>query len=87
MNYSKMKIDDLKKIAGEKGLRDIEHLKKAELIELLTNVDLMMQKAAEKPAERAEKKSAEKTAESKKSAEKPVKTEKTEKKPTEKPVN
>ena len=86
MNYSKMKIDDLKKIAGEKGLRDIEHLKKAELIELLTNVDLMMQKAAEKPAEKAEKKSAEKTAESKKSAEKPVKTEKTEKKPTEKPV-
>ncbi len=86
MNYSKMKIDDLKKIAGEKGLRDIEHLKKAELIELLTNVDLMMQKAAEKPAERAEKKSAEKTAESKKSAEKPVKTEKTEKKSTEKPV-
>ncbi len=86
MNYSKMKIDDLKKIAGEKGLRDIEHLKKAELIELLTNVDLMMQKAAEKPAEKAEKKSAEKTAESKKSAEKPVKTEKTEKKPAEKPV-
>jgi transcription termination factor Rho len=78
MNYSKMKIDDLKKIAGEKGLRDIEHLKKAELIELLTNVDLMMQKAAEKPAERAEKKSAEKTAESKKSAEKPVKAEKEE---------
>ncbi|MCR4610104.1 MAG: transcription termination factor Rho [Eubacterium sp.] len=53
MSYSKMKIDDLRKVAGEKGLRDIEHLKKSELIELLMNVDLMMSKAAEKKDETA----------------------------------
>ena len=53
MSYSKMKIDDLRKVAGEKGLRDIENLKKSELIELLMNVDLMMSKAAEKKDETA----------------------------------
>ena len=53
MSYSKMKIDELRKLAGEKGLRDIDTLKKSELIELLANVDLMMSRAAEKKDEPA----------------------------------
>ena len=80
MNYSKMKIDELKKIAGEKGLRDIEKLKKAELIELLTNVDLMMQKAAEKPAAEEKKSVEKKAAAEKKTTEKKTIEKKTEKK-------
>ena len=54
MNYSKMKIGELRELAGEKGLRNIDDLKKSELIELLANVDLMMSKSAEKTEKPAE---------------------------------
>ena len=41
MNYNKLKISELREIAEEKGLRGMAGLKKAELVELLTNVDRM----------------------------------------------
>ena len=50
MNYGSMKIAELRDIAAEKGIRNTEGMKKKELVELLENVDLMMNKKAE-PAE------------------------------------
>ncbi len=42
MDYSKLKIAELRVIAKEKGLRNITGTKKKELVELLTNVDKML---------------------------------------------
>ncbi len=42
MDYTKLKITELKEIAKEKGLRNVSQLKKSELAELLTNVDLKL---------------------------------------------
>lgn len=39
MDYTKMKVAELRETAEKKGLRDISGLKKAELVELLTNID------------------------------------------------
>ncbi len=44
MDYSKLKIAELRVIAKEKGLRNIAVAKKKELVELLTNVDKMLNK-------------------------------------------
>ncbi len=41
MNYNKMLLSELKKIAEERGIRNISSIKKAELVELLTNIDMM----------------------------------------------
>lgn len=35
INYSKLKVDELKEIAEEKGIEGYEYMKKAELIEKL----------------------------------------------------
>ena len=43
MNYSKMRIAELKAIAEEKGLRNVDGMKKAELASLLENVDKCME--------------------------------------------
>ena len=42
MDYSKLKIAELRVIAKEKGLRNIAGTKKKELVELLSNVDKML---------------------------------------------
>ncbi len=41
MDYKKLKIAELRQLAEEKGLRGMSGLKKAELVELLENVDKM----------------------------------------------
>lgn len=41
MDYSKMKVAELKNLAEEKGLRGVSGLKKNELVELLDNIDKM----------------------------------------------
>ena len=51
MDYSKLKLDELRTIAKEKGLRNISNLKKGELVDLLTNVEQMINR----PVARKEK--------------------------------
>ena len=51
MNYSSMKIAELRDIAAGKGIRNTEGMKKKELVDLLLNVDLMMSKKAESAKE------------------------------------
>ena len=60
MDYNKMSLAELRELAKEKGIRGITTLKKGELVELLTNVEMMFAKrnqaqeetASEKPAEK-----------------------------------
>lgn len=47
MDYSKLKVAELKKIAEEKGIRNLKGAKKSELVELLTNIEMMQQGKAE----------------------------------------
>ena len=59
MDYSKLKLEELKTIAKEKGLRNISGLKKGELAELLANVEQMINRPVVKntaKSETAEKK-------------------------------
>lgn len=41
MNYSKLKVSELREIAESRGLRNLKGVKKDELVELLTNIDKM----------------------------------------------
>ena len=59
MDYSKMKVSELKELAEERGLRNLKGVKKAELVELLTNIEKMQsgnkaEKAGKQTAEAAE---------------------------------
>ncbi len=49
MDYGKMKLTELREIAKEKGLRNISAMKKGELAEFLTQVDMMQKKSAPQP--------------------------------------
>ena len=83
MDYTKMKVAELKALAEDKGIRGVNSMKKAELAELLENIDKMRKpesseaegKTEKKPVKKAEKKTeikSEKKTE-KKSADKPEK--------------
>ena len=49
MDYSKMKVSELRELAEERGLRNLKGVKKAELVELLTNIEkLQTEKKVEK---------------------------------------
>ncbi|MCR5149550.1 MAG: transcription termination factor Rho [Eubacterium sp.] len=76
MDYSKLKIGELKIVAKEKGLRNISGLKKSELVELLTNVDQMINRPVVKdtPAKPEEPKTEESKAEAPKDEVKEKKT-------------
>ena len=50
MDFSKMSLAELKEYAKEKGIRNISTMKKGELSELLTNVELMTKQNKEKKA-------------------------------------
>ena len=58
MNYSKMKVSELKAIAEEKGIRNVSGMKKAELATLLENVDKMHESNKETEKAPAKKKKA-----------------------------
>ena len=44
MNYSKMKVSELRELAEARGLRNLDSAKKSELVELLTGIDKMNEK-------------------------------------------
>ena len=60
MDYTKMKVAELRETAEKKGLRDISGLKKAELVELLTNIDARLKALSEKKKDAEKKAPAEK---------------------------
>ena len=60
MDYTKMKVAELRETAEKKGLRDISGLKKAELVELLTNIDARLKARSEKKKDDEKKAPAEK---------------------------
>ena len=80
MNYSKMKVAELREMAESRGLRGLEGVKKAELVELLENID-KMQAQKETAAKQAEDNTSSDSAGEKK---KPVKKKSSGKKPAEK---
>ncbi|MBR6404176.1 MAG: transcription termination factor Rho [Eubacterium sp.] len=69
MDYTKMKVAELKALAEEKGIRGVNSMKKAELAELLENIDKMRKpessevesKTEKKPVKKAEKKTEKQT--------------------------
>ena len=60
MDYTKMKVAELRETAEKKGVRDISGLKKAELVELLTNIDARLKARSEKKKDDEKKAPAEK---------------------------
>ena len=71
MDYNKLKVSELKKIAEERGLRNLGNVKKAELVDILTGIDKMnaeKQQAAESEVKK-EKKTAKKVEEPEKEIE------------------
>ena len=48
MNYSSMKVAELRAVAAEKGIRNADSMKKGELVELLQNVEMMMNRSEKK---------------------------------------
>jgi DNA mismatch repair ATPase MutL len=80
MNYSKMKVAELRGMAESRGLRGLEGVKKAELVELLENID-KMQAQKEAAAKQAEDNT---SSDSEGEKKKPVKKKSSGKKPTEK---
>ena len=47
MDYSKMKIADLRALAEEKGIKGVKEMKKKELAELLQNIDILRAKPSD----------------------------------------
>ncbi|MCR5633438.1 MAG: transcription termination factor Rho [Eubacterium sp.] len=60
MDYNKLKVSELKKIAEERGLRNLGNVKKAELVDILTGIDKM--NAEKQQAAASEEKKAKKPA-------------------------
>ena len=79
MDYNKMPVAELRKVAKEKGLVDVEKMKKKELAELLANVDKKLNKPVPEKNE-VNKSKAEKT-ESNKNARKKIPEKINDKKP------
>ena len=79
MDYSKMKVAELRALAEEKGLRGVNGIKKNELVELLENIDKMRNSEKSEKIEQVDKAEKKARSEKKVQSEKKDKTEKKEK--------
>lgn len=79
MDYSKMKVAELRALAEEKGLRGVNGIKKNELVELLENIDKMRNAEKSEKIEQVDKEEKKAQSEKKVQSEKKDKTEKKEK--------